>query len=111
MVDDIRFAFTDFGVIQRLVDLMRLGYDPLAVFIVATFLCYLADIDFGIEIGGESHAVIACVTIYNVEIVNLVKMVLGGISRKYGGNTRIESATEDCRKTGSLEPILISPLP
>ena len=34
-------------------------FDPLAMFPVTAAGCYFADIDFGIEIGGEGLAVIA----------------------------------------------------
>ena len=84
MVDDVGFALADAGIVQRPVYLVGLGDDPLAVLVVTTLLGDLADIDFGIEIGGESHAVVAGVAVDDVEVMYLVEMVLGGIGREDG---------------------------
>ena len=54
---------------------------------------------------------IAGVTIHNIEIMNFIEIMLGGISCIYARYTRVEPATEDSRKTGFLETVFVSPLP
>ena len=92
-------------------NLVRLGNHPLAILVVATLLRHLADVDLGVEVRSEGHTVISGVAIDDIEVVDLVKVVLGGIGREDSRHTRIETATEDCRQTGLLEAILVSPLP
>ena len=111
VVDHIRLALADTRVIERTVYLMRLGGNPLAVLEITPFLRHLADVDLGIEVRGESHAVVARVAIHDVEVVDLVEMVLGGIGREDGRHARVEAAAEDRREARSLEAVLIGPLP
>ena len=77
---------------KRLVYLVRFGHHPLAVLVVTAFLSHFADIDFRIEIRGESHAVITGVAIHDIEVVNLVEMVFGGIGGENSCHSRIEAA-------------------
>ena len=111
VVDDVRFAFADFRIVQRFVNLVGFGYDPASVLVVAPFLRYFADVDFGVEVGGEGHAVIAGVAVDDVEVVYFVEVMLGGIGREDGRNARIETAAEDGREAFGLETVLIGPLP
>ena len=55
--------------------------------------------------------VVAGVTIDDVEVLNLVEVVLGGISGVNTGDPRVEAATKDGRQSGLLEALLVSPLP
>ena len=111
VVDHVGFALADAGIVQRLVDLVRLGDHPLAVLVIAALLGHLADVDLGIEVRGEGHAVVAGIAVHDVEVVDLVEVVLGGISREDGRDTRVETAAEDGREAGGLEAVLIGPLP
>ena len=111
MVDDVRLALADLGIVQRTVDLVRLGNDPLAVLIVAALLGHLADVDLRVEVRGEGHAVVTGVAVHDIEVVDLVEVVFGGIGREDGRHARIEAAAEDGRQAGSLEAILVGPLP
>ncbi len=111
MVDDVGFALADAGIIERPVDFVGLGDDPLAVLEVTPLLGDLADVDFGVEIGGESHPVVTGVAIDDVEVMDFVEMMLGGIGGEDGRDARVETAAEDSGEPGSLEPVLISPLP
>ena len=90
---------------------VRLGRDPFAVFVITSFLRYFADIDFGVEIGGEGHAVVSGVAVHDVEVVDLVEMVLGGIGGEDRRHARIEPAAENRRESLFAETILIGPLP
>jgi hypothetical protein len=55
--------------------------------------------------------VVAGVAVDDVEVVDFVEMVLGGIGCEDGRDARVEAAAEDRRKPCGLEPILIGPLP
>ncbi len=92
-------------------DFVGLGHDPLAVLVVAALLGHLADVDFGIEVGGESHAVVTGVAVHDVEVVDLVEVVLGRIGGEDRRHARIEAAAEDGRKSLGLEAVLVGPLP
>ena len=96
---------------KRLVYLVRFGHHPLAVLVVTAFLSHLADIDFGVEVRGESHAVIAGVAVHDIEVVNLVEMVFGGIGGENSCHSRIEAAAQNSRQPFLLEALLIGPLP
>ena len=111
VVNDVRLALANTGVIERPVNLVRLGHDPLAVLVVAALLGHLADIDLGIEVRSEGHAVVAGIAVDNIEVVDLVEMVFGGIGSEDGRHARVEAAAEDGRKARSLEAVLIGPLP
>ena len=73
-------------------DLVRLGHDPLSVLVVTALLGHLADVDLGVEVRGEGHTVVAGIAIDDVEVVDFVEMVLGGIGREDGRNARVETA-------------------
>ena len=111
VVDDVRLALADARIIERLVDLVRLGHHPLSVLVITPFLGHLADVDLGVEVRGESHAVVAGVAVDDVKVVDLVEMVLGGIGREDGRHARVETAAEDRRESRGLEAVLIGPLP
>ena len=66
-----------------------------------------ADVDLGVEVRGESHAVVAGVAVDDVKVVDLVEMVLGGIGREDGRHARVEAAAEDRREARGLEAVLI----
>ena len=51
------------------------------------------------------------VAVHDIEVVDLVEVVFGGIGREDGRHARVETAAQDGRQTGSLETILVSPLP
>ena len=92
VIDHVRLALADARVAERLVDLVRLGHDPLSVLVVTALLGHLADVDLGVEVRGEGHTVVAGVAIDDVEVVDFVEMVLGGIGREDGRNARVETA-------------------
>ena len=111
VVQQIAVARADVGVGQVLVNLQRLGLHPLAVFPVEALLGDLADVDFRVEVGGESLVVVAGITVYDVEILNLLEVVLGGIGCEDAGHARVEAASQNGCQTGFLEALSVSPLP
>ena len=72
---------------------------------------YLTDVDFRIEVGGESLVVVAGVAVHDVEILYLVEMMLRGVCREHLRHTRVEAAAEYCREACLLEAVLVGPLP
>ena len=92
MVQQITLTRTDVGVSQGLVNLKWLGLDPLSILIIESFLGNFSDVDFWVEVRCEGMMMITCVTIDDVEIMNLVEMMLGGIGRIYTTDTWVEPA-------------------
>ena len=111
MVQEVRLARTDVRIIQRHVNLHRLCLDVFTVLIVETFLGNLTDIDFRIEVCSESLVMVSSVTIHDVEVLYLVKVMLCSVSSEDTCHARVEAATEDSAETSLLEALAISPLP
>ena len=100
MVEQVALLRSYLRICERLVDFERLGLHPLSVFPVETLLSDLADIDFGVEVGSKSLVVVACVAVDDVEILNLVEVMLGGISGEDACNTGVEATSEDSCQSG-----------
>ena len=96
---------------ERLVDFERLGLHPLSVFPVEALLSDLADVDFGVEVGSESLVVVACIAVDDVEILDFVEVMLGGIGGEDACNTGVEATAEDSCQAGIFKALLVSPLP
>ncbi len=111
VVEQIALLGAHVGVGQRLVYLQRRGLHPFAVFPVKSLLRNLADVDFGVEVGGESLVVVAGVAVYYVEILYLVEVVLRGVGGEHARHARVEAAAQDCREARVLKAFLVSPLP
>ena len=111
VIHQIGFARTDVRIRKRLVNRQRVGFLPFAVFIVFSALCNLTDIDFRIEVGGESLAVVTRIAVYNVEMLHFREIMFCGISGIHARNARVETAAENCRQAGLFEAVLIRPLP
>ena len=71
----------------------------------------LADVDFRVEVGGKGLMMVARVAVHDVQILDFVEMVLGGVCRVHAGDARVESAAEDGGQAGVLETLLVGPLP
>ncbi len=111
VVHQVALARADVGVGERPVDSQRIGLDPFAVLVPESLLGDLADVDLWVEVGGESLVVVAGVAVHDVEGLDLVEVVLGGVCREDAGHTRVETATEDGAEACLLELVLVSPLP
>ena len=111
MVHQIAFARAHIGIGDGLVYGQGFGLEPLAVLIVETLLGNLTNVDFGVEVGGKSLVVVAGVAVYDVQIVYLVKVVLGSIGGIDAAHTGVETTTEDGGEASLLKLLLVSPLP
>ena len=111
MIHQVALARTDHGVGEGLVDFQRTRLYPLAVLPVAALLGNLADIDFGVEVGGESLAVVAGIAVHDVEGVHFAEVVLGGIGGIDAAHARVKTATQDGGQPGLLKALAVSPLP
>ena len=111
MVQQIAVAGTDTRIGQVLVYLQRFGFHPLSILPVESFLRDLADIDFRIEVGGESLVMVAGITVNDVKILYLVEVMLGCVCGEYACHARVEATTEDGRQPCLAETVAIGPLP
>ena len=111
VVQQIALAGTDFGIGERLVDFEGFSFHPLAVFPVKAFLCDFANVDFGVEIRGESLVVVAGVAVHDVEVLDFIEMMLGGIGSVDARYARVEAAAENSGEAGLFEAFLVCPLP
>ena len=111
MVQQVALLGADVGVGERLVNFERLSFNPTSVFPVKTFLSYFANVDFGIEVGGESLVVVAGITVYNVEILNFVKVVLGSVGSVDACYARVEATAQYGCQSGLFKAVFVGPLP
>lgn len=111
VVEEVRLFWTDFWVVQGLVDAQRVDVHPFAVLPVFAALSDFADIDFWVEVGGECFVVVAGVAVYDIEIVHLVEVMFSSVGGVDGCAARVEAAAEDSAEAGFLEAVLVGPLP
>ena len=111
VIKKIRVTRTDVRVCQVFVDFQRTGSYPFAIFIIASVLCNLANVDLRIEVCSKSLMMVTCIAVYNVQILNLIKIMFSCISSIDTASSRVESAAEDSCQTCFFETIVISPLP
>jgi len=91
VVNHVRTLGAYVGVVDVLPDLVWLGVHPLAIFPVAAFLGYLTDVDFGVEVGGKSLAITARIGVDDVEVMDLIEEMLGGVGGEYARNARVKT--------------------
>ena len=92
-------------------NLKRFRLHPFSIFPIESFLGNLTDINLWIEVRGKCLMMVTCVTVDNIQVLYLVKVMLGSISRIDTGYTRIKATSENCRQACLLETLTISPLP
>ena len=66
MVHEIAVARADVGVGDVAVDGQRLGFNPLPILVIKSFLCDFANVDFGIEVRCKGLVVVASIAIDDV---------------------------------------------
>ena len=54
---------------------------------------------------------IARITVYNIQILHFIKIMLGGVGSINTTYTRVETATQDSGQSGILKMFLVCPLP
>ena len=111
MVNHIRFFWTNFGVVECLVNFVWFGFHPFTVFPVFSTLRNLTNIDFGIKISSKSLVMITGITVYNIQVMNFVEMMFGGISSINACHSGVETTTKDRSESCFLEFFFIRPLP
>ena len=79
VIEQVAVARAYVGVVEFLVEFKRFGGHPFAVKPVAAVLCDFADVDFGVEVGCESLAVVPGIAVHNVECLHFREIMLGGI--------------------------------
>ena len=92
-------------------DLLRLRLYPLSIEVVFTLLGNLADIDLGIKVRSKCLVMVPSVAVYNIEVVDLVEVMLGGIGGKDARHPGVETTSKDSGKAGLFESFAIGPLP
>ena len=111
MVHEITLTRAYIRIGDGLMDSQRLGFEPLSVLIVEALLGYLADIDFRVKISGKSLVMVASIAVYDIQVMDFVKIVLSGIGSIDAAYARVKTTTQNSGKSGFLELVLISPLP
>ena len=111
VVQQIRLPRPDVGVGEGLVNLQRLGLNPLTVLVVEALLGNLADVDLRVEVRGEGVVVVTGVAVHDVQVVDLVEVMLGGVGRIDATDARVEATAEDGGQACLLEAVLVGPLP
>ena len=111
MIEQIGVARAYIGIGERSVYFKRLGNHPLAFAVVTAVLGYLANVDFGVEVGCKSLAMVAGIAVNYVEILHFREIVLGGVGSEYARHSGVKSAAENSRQSGLLEAFAIGPLP
>ena len=111
VVKQVGVARPDVRIGQVLVDFHGFRLHPFSILIVTSVLGNLADVDFRVEVGGESLMMVARVAVHDVQILDFIEMVLGSVCRVHAGHTRVESAAEDGGQARVLETFLVGPLP
>lgn len=82
-----------------------------ALFPMAARGRYLTDVDFRVEVGGESHAMIAAVDINDVQCMDFVEMVLESPSGEDIGNAGVKAGPQKSEEASLTEFFLVCPLP
>ena len=95
VVHQVHFLVADGGEVEGLVHREGIGLLPLAVFPIFAALGDLADVDLGIEVGGERMAVVAGVGVHDVKVVDLVQLVLKGVGREDRRYAGVEAAAKE----------------
>ena len=111
MIQKIRITRTDVRISQVFVEFQRLGSNPLSVFVITSVLCDFADVDFRIEVGSESLVVISGIAVYDVQVVDFIKMMFCCVCGIYSTYSRVESATQNGSQSGIFNAFLLCPLP
>ena len=111
VVEQVALTHTDTGVMEGTMDLLRLRLYPLSIEVVFTLLGNLADIDLGIKVRSKCLVMIPSVAVYNIKVVDLVEVMLGGIGCKYARYPGVETTSKDSSKAGLFESFAIGPLP
>ena len=111
MVHEVHVLLAHLVEVEHLLFGQRRPLDPLAVLPVPRGRGHFAQIDLRVEIGGEGVAVVAAVAVEDVQGLDRVEQVLGGVGGEDRGHAGVEAAAQQRHQAGLLEAVLIGPLP
>ncbi len=110
MVEQVEVLLADAVEVEGALHRQRIGLLPLALFPVAPLRGDLADVDLGVEVGGEGVAVVAAVGVQDVDVVDLVEQVLLRVGAVDVGHARVEAAAQGGHVAGLPVALLEGPL-
>ena len=111
MMQKIHIFHSNFGEIILSLDLHWFCLYPVTIFPVRSFCRHLTDVDFRIEVGCKRIPMISTVTIQNVNIVDLIKIVFQRICRKYSCYSGIKSTSQQRCNSCFFKFLTVCPLP
>ena len=111
MIEQVGLTLTDVRVFHRAMNGHGIDFHPLAIFPILAALGDFADVDLRIEVGGKCLAMITGVAIDDVQIMDFIEIVFGGVCGVDACHTGVETATEQGHDASFFETILIGPLP
>ena len=111
MMQQVHILLADLIKVVLALDTHGRDLDPLAVLHIAAGGGDLAQVDLGVEVGGECIAVIAAVAVEDVDGVDGVELMLSGVGAVGLGHARVKAAAQQCSQAGVLKLFLVRPLP
>ena len=111
MMQQVHILLTDLVKVVLALDTHGRDLDPLAVLHIAAGGGDLAQVDLGVEVGGERIAVIAAVAVEDVDGVDGVELMLSGVGAVGLGHARVKAAAQQRGQAGVLKLFLVRPLP
>ena len=92
-------------------EFQRFSCNPFSVFVITSVLSDFSDVDFRIEISSKCFVVITCIAVYDIQIMDFVKMMFCCVCCVYTTYSRVESASQDSSQTSFFETFFVCPLP
>ena len=111
MVQQVHILLADLIKVVLALDAHGRDLDPLAVLHVAAGGRDLAQVDFGVEVGGKGVAVVTAVAVQNVDRVDGIELMLGSVGAVGLGYARVKAAAQQGGQAGVLKLFLVGPLP
>ena len=111
MVHEVHILLAHALEVEDLLVAQRRAFDPLSVLPVTRVRRHFAQIDLGVEVGGEGQARVAAVAVQDVQRLDGIQQVLLDVGGEDRGHAGIEARTQQGHQTGVLETVLIGPLP
>src|SRR5699024_3763750 len=111
VMQQIHILFAHLGEIILPLDAHGRDLDPFSVLPVRAGGGNLSELQFRIEVCCKWIAVIAAITLKNIDCVNHITIMLHSVSGEYARIAEIKTAAQHSRQTGFFKLILISPLP
>ena len=111
MIHEVHVLLTHALEVEDLFVAQRRAFDPLAVLPVTRVGGHFAQVDLGIEVGGEGQAGVAAVAVQDVQRLDGIQQVLLDVGGEDRGHAGVEARTQQRHQARVLEAVLIGPLP